>query len=130
MADENRHRYLFVAIDRATRWGEGYPGIDPGDQFRPKRAKPRTLSVFARSLQALERSSRTASWPAQTGCDGEHEFDKLCSALNIEHRLTAPKSPQTNGMVEHFNGRIEEVLQSHHYGSGEELKTTLHRYVR
>ena len=32
-------------------------------------------------------------------------------------------------MVERFNGRIEEVLQSHHFGSGEELEVTLHRYV-
>jgi hypothetical protein len=32
-------------------------------------------------------------------------------------------------MVERFNGRIEEVLQSHHFRSGEELGTTLHRYV-
>ena len=38
-------------------------------------------------------------------------------------------TPQTNGMVERFNGRIEEVLQSHHFRSGEELETTLHRYV-
>jgi len=60
---------------------------------------------------------------------GEHEFDTLCTELGIEHRLTPPKSPQTNGMVERFNGRIEEVLQSHHFSSGEELETTLHRYV-
>jgi len=60
---------------------------------------------------------------------GAHDFDTLCAALDIEHRLTQPKSPQTNGMVERFNGRIEEVLQSHHFRSGEELETTLHRYV-
>jgi hypothetical protein len=60
---------------------------------------------------------------------GAHEFDTLCTALDIEHRLTPPKSPQTNGMVERFNGRIEEVLQSHRFRSGEELETTLHRYV-
>lgn len=47
----------------------------------------------------------------------------------ISARLTPPKSPQTNGMVERFNGRIEEVLQSHHFRSGEELEATLHRYV-
>ena len=69
---------------------------------------------------------------------GEHEFDTLCAALEIEHRLTPPKSPQSeplsaigprtmaSGMVERFNGRIEEVLQSHHFRSGEELETTLH----
>jgi len=28
-----------------------------------------------------------------------------------------------------FNGPIEEVMQSHHFRSGEELETTLHRYV-
>jgi len=32
-------------------------------------------------------------------------------------------------MVERFNGRIEDVLQSHHFRSGEELETTLYRYV-
>jgi len=60
---------------------------------------------------------------------GGHEFDKLCSELDIEHRLTPPRSPQTNGMLERFNGRIEDVLQGHHFRSGEELETTLHRYA-
>jgi transposase InsO family protein len=60
---------------------------------------------------------------------GQHDFDQLCTELDIEHRLTPPRSPQTNGMVERFNGRIEDVLQSHHFRSGEELEATLHRYV-
>jgi len=33
------------------------------------------------------------------------------------------------GAMERFNGRIEDVLQSHHFQSGEELEATLHRYV-
>ena len=36
----------------------------------------------------------------------EHECDQLCQSLGIEHRLTKPKTPQTNGMVERFNGRL------------------------
>jgi hypothetical protein len=32
-------------------------------------------------------------------------------------------------MVERFNNRIEEVLQSHYFRSGEELEKTLYRYV-
>ncbi|PTW50464.1 integrase-like protein [Rhodovulum kholense] len=36
---------------------------------------------------------------------------------------------QTNGMVERFNGRIEDVLQSHRVQSGEDLEQTLLRYV-
>ena len=30
--------------------------------------------------------------------------------------------------VERFNGRIEDVLQSHHFQSGEDLEGTPHRY--
>jgi len=60
---------------------------------------------------------------------GEHEFDQLCQALGIEHRLTKPRTPQTNGMVERFNGRISDILKTHHFRSGEDLRATLHRYV-
>ena len=60
---------------------------------------------------------------------GQHEFDQLCADLSIEHRLTPPMRPQTNGMVERFNGRIEDVLQSHRFKNGEDLEQTILRYV-
>jgi len=60
---------------------------------------------------------------------GTHEFDQLCEALGIEHRLTKPGTPQTNGMVERFNGRISDILKTHHFLSGEDLAQTLPRYV-
>jgi transposase InsO family protein len=60
---------------------------------------------------------------------GEQAFDQLCAELGIEHRLTPPKSPRTNGMVERFNGRIEAVLQGNHIRPGKDMETTLHRYV-
>lgn len=60
---------------------------------------------------------------------GEHEFDRLCTARGIEHRLTKPRTPQTNGTVERFNGRISEVLATHCFESGQDLATTLERYV-
>lgn len=41
---------------------------------------------------------------------GNHEFDQLCRELGIEHRLTKPRTPRTNGMVERFN---VSVRQSH-----------------
>jgi hypothetical protein len=34
-----------------------------------------------------------------------------------------------SGMVERFNGRIEDVLQSHRFQSGEDLEQTILRYV-
>jgi transposase InsO family protein len=133
MADETARRYLFVAIDRATRW------------VFIRIFEARTAANARRFLRDLERACplRIRTILTDNGKEftdrlfglrkraatGAHEFDTLCEALDIEHRLTPPKSPQTNGMVERFNGRIEEVLQSHHFRSGEELETTLHRYV-
>ncbi len=60
---------------------------------------------------------------------GHHEFYKLCDELDIEHRLTKPRSPQTNGMVERFNGRIADVLKTQRFVSGEDLEQTIMRYV-
>jgi hypothetical protein len=57
------------------------------------------------------------------------KFDLLCAAPGIQHSLAPPQHPQTNGMAECFNGRIKDVPQSHHFRSGEELETTLHRSV-
>ena len=71
---------------------------------------------------------------------GTHEFDRLCQELGIEHRLTPPRHPPTNGMGEVFererssleercNGRIADLLRTHPFRSGEHLEQTLHRYV-
>jgi len=125
MGDESRRRYLFVAIDRATRW------------VFIRIANAKTAANARRFLRDLERACpiriRTILTDngkeftdrlfglRQRAATGEHAFDTLCATLDIEHRLTPPKSPQTNGMVERINGRIEEVLQSHHFRSGEEL---------
>jgi hypothetical protein len=37
--------------------------------------------------------------------------------------------PQTNGMVERFDGRIEDILQCHRFHSGEDLEQTLLGYI-
>jgi transposase InsO family protein len=60
---------------------------------------------------------------------GNHEFDVLCQDLGIEHRLTPPGPPQTNGMVERFNDRIGDVLQTHRFNWALDTNQTLVRYV-
>ena len=56
---------------------------------------------------------------------GEHAFDKQCAAHNIEHRLIKPRYPQTNGMVERFNGRVSDILQTTRFDSAEDLTAWL-----
>ena len=134
MADEEKRRYLFVAIDRATRWV--FVRISP----------KKTAANARRFLRDLERAAPMRITRALTdngkeftdrlfglrrrAATGNHEFDRLCAEFGIEHRLAPPMRPQTNGMVERFNGRIEDVLQSHRFRSGEDLEQTLLRYVR
>ncbi len=60
---------------------------------------------------------------------GNHEFDQFCAEFGIEHRLTPPKSSQTNGMVERFNGRISDVLKTNRFDSALDLEQTLMCYV-
>ena len=61
---------------------------------------------------------------------GKHHFDVRCKALGIEHRLCPPRHPQTNGLVERFNGRISEVVQQTRFKSGAELEATLTAYCK
>lgn len=133
MEDQTSRRYLFVAIDRATRWVfiRIYNNKTAANARRFLRDLERACPIRIRTIltdNGKEFTDRLFGLRKRIAT-GKHEFDRLCTELNIEHRLTPPRSPQTNGMVERFNGRIEDVLQSHHFRSGEELDATLHRYV-
>ena len=98
-------------------------------------ASCKTWSVLARSAFARFSRENGKEFTDRLICllkraaTSEHEFEKLSADLDIKHRLTPPESPQTNGTVERFISRFEEVLQSHQFRSGEELEATLNRYV-
>jgi transposase InsO family protein len=133
MQDETKRRYLFVAIDRATRWVfiRIFSAKSAANARRFLRDLERACPLNIRTIltdNGKEFTDRLFGL-RKRAATGKHEFDTLCAELEIEHRLTPPKSPQTNGMVERFNGRIEDVLQGHHFKSGEELEQTLVRYV-
>jgi Integrase core domain len=61
---------------------------------------------------------------------GSHALDKRCKAFDIEHRLSPPRHPQTNGMVERFNGRISEVVKQTRFASAAELASTLNNHLQ
>ena len=133
MQDEDKRRYVFVAIDRATRWV--FIAIKPHKTAAAakaflaavRKAAPFKIRILLTD-NGKEFTDRLFGGHSRKPT-GEHEFDQLCQALGIEHRLTKPKTPQTNGMVERFNGRLSQVLRSHHFSSAEDLEKTLNRFV-
>ena len=53
-------------------------------------------------------------------------FDMICEANGIEHRLTKPNHPWTNGQVERMNRKIKDAtVKRYHYDGHEQLRTHL-----
>ena len=212
MADESRRTYLFVAIDRATRWvyleilpdksarsAKGFlkqlikkapfiitrvltdqaclrprerfwdipvPKIDsafdnllvPQPSWSPSTTQQLRKLVAAPYLAPNDWTPRSEAYfvfPLAQGTPGkqvltdngkeftdrfiangerkptgQHPFDQVCQAEGIEHRLIKPKHPQTNGMVERFNGRISEILATTHFDASRDLQETLYQYQK
>ena len=115
---ERRKSYVFVAIDRATRYV--YVEIH-------RRRDAETSAGFLRRFLAhfpyrvhtiltdngaefTDRFAVDMKNKPQGRPSGNHPFDLVCANHKIDHRLTRPYRPQTNGLVERFNRRITEAI--------------------
>ena len=52
-------------------------------------------------------------------------FARACAELGAEYRHTKPRSPQTNGMVERFNGRVGSEVRGITIWSHQQLERLL-----
>ena len=59
-----------------------------------------------------------------------YKMDLKCQEYAIEHRLTAPSTPKTNGMVERVNGTIKTntILKSQ-YQNQQEMNQELMKFL-
>ena len=134
MPDETAHRYLFAAIDRASRWvyveimAEKTAANAAGFLQRLIEKAPFKIHkvLTDNGKEFTDRYCRTG----ERDPTGRHRFDRACEQSGIAHRLIKPRHPQTNGMVERFNGRIGEVLATTRFDSSKSLEETLVRYAR
>ena len=133
MQDESSRRYLFVAIDRATRWVfvqlKTNKTAASAQAFLKALHKACPLKITKLLTDNGKEFTDRLFASREREPSGNHEFDQLCKELGIEHRLTKPRTPRTNGMVERFNGRIADVLKTHRFNSREDMEQTLLRYV-
>ncbi len=97
-----RKRFLYVAIDRCSRWVHLAVLDDEG-----------TASAVAFLKEAIDAApfQVTHVLTDRGSCFTAEAFEEACREIKVQHRKTKPYTPQTNGMVERFNGRVKrEVL--------------------
>ena len=59
-----------------------------------------------------------------------HAFEAACADLDVEHRLTKPRHPWTNGQVERMNRTIKEAtVKRYHYDNHDQLRQHLTDFV-
>ena len=59
-----------------------------------------------------------------------HRFDQICREHGIEHRLTKPNHPWTNGQVERMNRTIKDAtVKRYHYDDHDQLRAHLRNFV-
>ncbi len=134
MPDETGRKYLFVGIDRATR--RVYMEIRVSKTAESARSFLKHLIekapfVISKILTDNGKEFTDRFRPSgERGPTGKHVFDRECTENGIERRLIKPRRPQTNGMVERFNGGIKEVVQQTEFESSCQLKETPLHYLR
>ena len=103
---DRRKRYLFVAIDRCSR--SVHLAVKDDETEKSAIAFLReAAAAFPFQLTHVLTDNGSCFTPA---------FAKACAELGAQYRHTKPRTPQTNGMVERFNGRIaSEVLDINVY---------------
>lgn len=133
MPDETSRSYLFAAIDRATRWVYVEIHTDKtarsARQFLARLIKKAPFKIKQVLTDNGKEFTDRFCATGQREPTGKHLFDKLCREKGIDHRLTKPRTPQTNGMIERFNGRIADVLATTRFDSAQSLEQTITRYV-
>jgi transposase InsO family protein len=127
--------YLFVAIDRTSKFAFA--------ELHEK-ATTQTSKAFLHSLvEAVPYRIHTvltdngiqfADLPKNrcgpTALLRGHPFDRVCREHGIEHRLTKPNHPWTNGQVERMNRTLKEAtVRRYHDDSHDQLRAHLRLFL-
>jgi transposase InsO family protein len=127
--------YFYVAIDRTSK----FAFVEVVD-----RANAMTAAAFLDALaEAVSYEIHTvltdngiqfADMPKNSNgptaqCRG-HPFDRACWRHGIEHRVTKPKHPRTNGQVKRMNRTIKEAtVKRYHYDDHDQFRRHLADFV-
>ena len=122
--------YLFVAIDRTSKFAFA--------ELHEKMTCSITAEFLRRLIAAVPYKIHTiltdngiqfTNQPHQKYAF-RHLFDRICTAHGIEHRLTKPNHPWTNGQVERMNRTLKEAtVHRYYYDNHQQLQEHLHTFM-
>ncbi len=136
--------YLFVAIDRTTKFAftelhEKATRRVAGDFLRNliKAVPYKIHTVLTDNGTHFTTPGNISSAAAdiRIALDNNeplwaHGFELACAQNHIDHRLTKPRHPWTNGQVERMNRTIKDAtVKRFHYSNHDELRAHLDNFV-
>jgi IS30 family transposase len=121
--------YLFVGIDRTSKFAVTQL-VDKADRKTAWEFLQHMLEAVPYQVHTIltDNGIQFAEQPRNrnTIYSRPMRFDMICEANGIEHRLTKPNHPWTNGQVERMNRTIKEAtVKRFHYDSHDQLRTHL-----
>jgi transposase InsO family protein len=127
--------YLFVAIDRTSKFAV-VELVEKADMQAAAAFLEALVGAVPYRIHTVltdngiqfadlpkNRGGLTARWRG-------HPFDRICLRHGIDHRLTKPNHPWTNGQVERMNRTIKEAtVKRFFYDTHEQLKAHLSDFI-
>jgi transposase InsO family protein len=128
--------FMFLAIDRVSKFVH-IAFLDANTKMNGAAFLREVVEVFPYRIHTVltdngmafadlpkYRNGPTASWMG-------HIFDRVCRDHDIEHRLTKPYHPWTNGQAERMNRTVKEAtIKAFHYPNLNALKAHVVAFVR
>jgi transposase InsO family protein len=121
--------YLFVAIDRTSKFAVAQL-VKKADRKTAWEFLELLLDAVPYRIHTIltDNGIQFAEQPRNrnTIISRPMRFDMICEDNGIEHRLTKPNHPWTNGQVERMNRTIKDAtVKRYHYDSHEQLRRHL-----
>jgi transposase InsO family protein len=113
---ERRKRFLYVAIDRCSRWVHL--------AVKDDELATSAVAFLNEAVRAFP-FKITHVLTDRGSCFTADGFEEACRQLKVQHRTTKPYTPQTNGLVERFNGRVQREVLGITIDSHRDLETLL-----
>ena len=125
--------YLFVAIDRTSKFAVAQL-VDKANRKTAWEFLEIVLEAVPYKVHTIltDNGIQFCEQPRNrnTAYSRPMRFDMICAANGIEHRLTKPNHPWTNGQVERMNRTIKDAtVKRYHYDRHDHLRTHLSDFL-